>query len=82
VLTRTTPTGRQIAYAERRLLPRASDLTPVARIPVADGDRLDQLAARAIGDPLAYWRICDANEAMRPDDLLRPAALLLIAEQP
>ena len=36
---------------------------------VVEGDRLDNLAASYIGDPSLYWRICDANGAMRPDEL-------------
>ncbi|MBF0686751.1 MAG: hypothetical protein IR158_03145 [Cellulomonas sp.] len=80
VLSRTTATGRQIAYVERRFLPRPEDLRPVARVPVAEGDRLDQLATRVLGDPLAYWRVCDANGALRPDDLLVPGSMLLVTD--
>jgi hypothetical protein len=34
------------------------------------GDRLDNLAARYLGDPEQFWRLCDANGAMRPDELV------------
>jgi hypothetical protein len=37
---------------------------------VVAGDRLDNLAARHLGDPQQYWRICDANRAVRPDELI------------
>ncbi len=37
---------------------------------VAQGDRLDNIAAKYLGDPEQYWRICDANGAMRPDELI------------
>ncbi|WP_203736299.1 hypothetical protein [Catellatospora chokoriensis] len=37
-------------------------------------DRLDLLAARYLGDPCAYWHICDANAALDPDALVGPAA--------
>jgi hypothetical protein len=37
---------------------------------VADGDRLDLLANRYFGDPEQFWRICDGNAALWPDDLL------------
>jgi hypothetical protein len=33
------------------------------------GDRLDNLAARYVGDPEQFWRICDANDIMRPEEL-------------
>jgi hypothetical protein len=28
------------------------------------------LTARALGDPEQFWRICDANNAMYPPDLV------------
>ncbi len=34
-----------------------------------DGDRLDLIAHRYLGDPELYWRICDANRALRPEEL-------------
>jgi hypothetical protein len=36
---------------------------------VVEGDRLDNVAAKFIGDPEQFWQICDANAAMRPDEL-------------
>ena len=36
---------------------------------VLDGDRLDLIAHRYLGDPELFWRICDANRALRPDEL-------------
>ena len=36
---------------------------------VVQGDRLDNLAARYLGDPEQFWRLCDANAAMRPQEL-------------
>lgn len=45
---------------------------------VVAGDRLDQLAQRYYGDPLKYWLICDANEAIFPEDLLVPGRVLRI----
>lgn len=32
-------------------------------------DRLDQIAARFLSDPAAFWRLCDANGALVPDAL-------------
>ena len=40
---------------------------------VTGGDRLDNLAAHYFGDPELFWRICDANRALRPDDLTETA---------
>jgi hypothetical protein len=27
------------------------------------------VAAQYLGDPLAFWRLCDANGALQPEDL-------------
>jgi hypothetical protein len=35
----------------------------------ARGDRLDQIAARFLGDATMFWRLCDASGAMAPDAL-------------
>ena len=40
-----------------------------AKSGTSNGDRLDNLAQRYIGDPEQFWRLCDANGAMRPDEL-------------
>ena len=37
---------------------------------VSEGERLDNIAAHYVGDPLLFWRICDANGDMRPDALI------------
>jgi hypothetical protein len=36
---------------------------------VALGDRLDLVAFRFYQDPLQFWRICDANGALLPEEL-------------
>ena len=33
---------------------------------VQQGDRLDLIAAKYLGDPLMFWLICDANGAIAP----------------
>jgi hypothetical protein len=50
----------------------------LAEVAVGSSDRLDLITARAIGDPEQFWRVCDANDAMRPDDLLVVGRLLKI----
>ena len=32
-------------------------------------DRIDRLSAQYLGDPLAYWRLCDANGVLQPEEL-------------
>jgi hypothetical protein len=38
---------------------------------VVVGDRLDLLAFSHFRDPLQFWRIADANEALLPEELTR-----------
>jgi len=68
--TRTQADGRVVAYKRRRFLPRGEALLALAELTVAPGERLDVLSARAVGDPEQFWRICDANNAMYPPDLV------------
>lgn len=56
----------------------ADDLLVRREHRVIEGERLDQLAQRYYGDPLKYWLICDANEAIFPDDLMVPGRVLRI----
>lgn len=65
----TTPDGRIIAYKSRRFLPQGHDLPLLVEVTVMQGDRLDLIAARTLGDPEVFWRICDANNSMDPLDL-------------
>ena len=65
----TRPDGVQVAYLARRILPRPDIYTSLQNCAVVDGDRLDNLASKHLGDPLLYWTICDANGATDPDEL-------------
>jgi hypothetical protein len=69
-VSRTQPDGRVVAYKRRRFLPRGETLLVLAELSVGQGERLDVLTARAIGDPEQFWRVCDANNAMYPPDLV------------
>jgi hypothetical protein len=60
--------GRLVLAKDVRLLP---DVTGTFRHTVVANDRLDQLAFTYYGQPLQFWRICDANP-----DVLSPLALL------
>lgn len=67
--TLESPDGTVIVYVRRRFLPQFDRLVLVQEYQVKQGDRLDNLAAQFIGDPEQFWRICDANTPMRPDEL-------------
>lgn len=69
-----------IRYAGRRVVPRLPGATAYVRHVVLQGDRLDTIAARYLGDPAQYWRICDGNQVIVPGDLVRePGSVVLIA---
>ena len=67
--TLTTPDGRQLAYLERRFLPQPDEFATLLLHTVDEGERLDNIAAKYMDDPTAFWRIADANAAMRPEKL-------------
>lgn len=68
--TYTTPQGKSITYLKRRFCPPGETLPLLTAVPVEDGDRLDLLTARSLGDPLQFWRVADANDALNPFTLM------------
>ncbi len=64
------PDGKQYVYVKRRFLPSPERFSLLQEHLVAAGDRLDNLAAHYLGDPEQFWRIADANGAMRPEELV------------
>jgi hypothetical protein len=62
--------GRVVRYVRRRFLPDPATLVPVGEHRVGDGDRLDNLAARYLGDPLQAWRLGDSNLTLRLEALV------------
>jgi hypothetical protein len=61
------PDGRQV-LATPLPLPRSGQV--LGYHPPASTDRLDLLAFRYLDDATAFWRICDANNAMVAGTLL------------
>lgn len=62
-------TSRQVVYKKRRFIPPADGQQPAAEHVVTEGERLDQIAARYLGDGTLFYLICDANGAVHPDEL-------------
>jgi hypothetical protein len=73
ISTVTVPDGtggsRDVRYLLRRLPPQPNSLTLLADHVVVRGDRPDLIAAAYFGDPTQFWRICDANPVIHPEDL-------------
>lgn len=67
--TRETPDGKQVVYLRRRFVPPPERFELLAEHVVTEGERVDNIAARYLGDPEQFWRLCDANGAVRPEEL-------------
>lgn len=67
--TWTAPEGRRIVYLRRRFAPAPGDLGTAGEHVVVQGDRVDTIAARYIGDPEQFWRVCDGNGALSPTEV-------------
>lgn len=65
----TLPDGRETVYKRRRFLPKGPAMPLLVEVEVTEGDRLDLITARTLGDPEHFWRVADANDAMNPFDL-------------
>ena len=61
--------GKTISYLRRRFVPSPDRFSLLREHTVTEGERLDNLTAQHLGDAEQFWRICDANSGMRPDDL-------------
>jgi hypothetical protein len=63
---------REVAYLLQRVPRDPSAVTPLQVHRVRADDRADLLADRYLGDSQAWWRICDDNAALDPDELVGP----------
>ena len=61
--------GKTVVYVRRRFVPSADRFTLIQEHAVVQGDRLDNITAKYLGDPEQFWRVADANNAMHPDEL-------------
>ena len=74
-----TPDGRKMTYKRRRFLPQGENMPLLTEINLIQGDRLDLIAFRTLGDPEQFWRICDANNTMNPEELIKPGKIIRVA---
>ena len=66
---RVLPNGETVIYLRRRFVPQPERFTLLQEHVVGQDERIDRLAAQYLGDPLAFWRIADANGALQPEAL-------------
>ena len=69
IATWEAPDGRKINYLRRRFLPPADSYSILTEHTVKQEDRLDNITALYLGDPEQFWRLCEANNAMHPEEL-------------
>ena len=58
-----------IVYLRRRMVPPADRFSLLQEHTVTQAERLDNIAYQYLGDPERFWQICDANNAINPDEL-------------
>ena len=65
------PEGRTIRYKRIRFIPDTPGPDTPGTVPyrVQPDDRPDHVAYKTAGDPELFWRLCDTNRVMRPDEL-------------
>lgn len=68
--------GVTLQFKKTRFIP---DTPARLGVIVRQNERLDHIAARVYDDPERFWRICDANLAMWPDDLVQQPGVTLLA---
>ena len=76
--TLTLPDGTTVPYLLRRFVPPSESFAVISEHVVIQGERLDNLAARYLGNPEVFWRLCDANGALQPAALEQLGTVLRI----
>ncbi len=61
--------GQTVVYLRRRFIPSPDRFSLLLEHTVVDDERLDNITAKYMDDPEAFWRVADANAAMRPEEL-------------
>ena len=67
--THVAPNGDETPYFPRRFLPDPNRLALLNEHTVVQGERPDTIAAQELADPELFWRLCDANPVLRPEEL-------------
>jgi hypothetical protein len=69
--TLTPADATVVVYVKRRFLPSPDRFQLIQEHAVVQGERLDNIAAAFLGDPELFWRMADANGAMKPEELVQ-----------
>ncbi len=68
-VTESDGTTRQVNYVQRRIIPPLDNSLSVVQHTVTQGERLDNITAIYLGDPLQFWLLCDSNNVLSPTEL-------------
>ncbi len=60
---------QEVIFLRRRFIPLPKESLLEVEHVVTQDERLDHIAAKYLGDPEQFWNLCDANNAMRADEL-------------
>lgn len=80
--TMETSGGKTVVYLKRRFIAQPERFELIKEHTVTEGDRPDNVAAQHLGDPEQFWRIADANNVMRPEELTDETGRKLRITQP
>ncbi|HKP73488.1 MAG TPA: hypothetical protein VJT82_11155 [Pyrinomonadaceae bacterium] len=58
-----------VVYLRRRFVPQPERFELLQEHSVKQGERLDNITAHYLGDTEQFWRVADANRALRPEEL-------------
>ena len=68
--TYETVSGESIVHLRRRFVPQPERFELLQQHTVTEGERLDNITSQYYNDPEQYWKICDANGVIRPNELV------------
>lgn len=60
---------REVIYLRRRFIPMPKESAFQIDHVVNQNERLDMITARYLGNPEQFWRVCDMNKAMKPEEM-------------
>lgn len=69
----------ELRYLRRRFIPSADGETTLLEHTFTQGERLDNITARYLDDPTQFWRVCDTNGVLRPEELEQIGRVIKIA---
>ena len=69
----------EIRYLNRRFISAVDGEITLQDYTFTEGERLDNITARYLGDPTQFWRVCDTNGVLRPEELEQIGRVIKIA---